>query len=254
MVAKPVITGRLRHLSDWPDPAGRLAYEDAYQQVLDELWPVPYESRLVTTGYGATHVLVSGDPEAPPLVAFHGAGLSAASWYTNVAALTEHHRIYAVEAVFDRGRGTQTGLVRTATDCAQWATEVLDGLQLDRTAVVGLSQGGWVAAAFATAQPDRGSRLALLAPVGALRWLTMPTLVARRQGGALRHRQGPRPRPPAPPGPDRRHRGRGRPLHRHVRTDRGRPAAGLLLDPSPAWDAGLTHDQAPRVPPAPPTY
>jgi pimeloyl-ACP methyl ester carboxylesterase len=174
MVAKPVITGRLRHLSDWPDPAGRLAYEDAYQQVLDELWPVPYESRLVTTGYGETHVLVSGDPEAPPLVAFHGAGLSATSWYTNVAALTEHHRIYAVDAVFDRGRGTQTGFVRTAADCAQWATEVLDGLQLDRTTVVGLSQGGWVAAAFATAQPDRGSRLALLAPVGALRRFKLP--------------------------------------------------------------------------------
>lgn len=174
MIVKSVITGRLRHLSGWPDPGGRVAYEAAYQQVLEELWPVPFESRLVATEHGSTHVLVSGDPQAPPLVAFHGAGLSATSWYPNVAALTEHHRLYAVDAVFDRGLGTQTAFVRTAEDCAQWAAEVLDGLQLNRTAVAGLSQGGWVAAALATAHPDRVSRLALLAPVGALRRFKLP--------------------------------------------------------------------------------
>lgn len=174
MILKSAITGRLRHLSGWPDPDGRVAYEAAYQQVLEELWPVPYESRLVPTEYGVTHVLVSGDPQAPPLVAFHGAGLSATSWYPNVGALTEHHRLYAIDAVFDRGLGTQTAFIRTAEDCAQWATEVLDGLQLNRTAVAGLSQGGWVAAALATAHPDRVSQLALLAPVGALRRFKLP--------------------------------------------------------------------------------
>jgi pimeloyl-ACP methyl ester carboxylesterase len=164
----------LQHLSGWPDPAGRDAYDAAYQQVLDRLWPVPYESHYIDTRAGLTHVLVSGDRDAPPLVAFHGAGLSATSWYPNAAALTTHHRLYAVDSVFDRGRSTQTGFVRTSQDCGQWALDVLDGLQLPPCAVAGLSQGGWVAASLVTSAPDLVTRLALLAPVGALRRFKAP--------------------------------------------------------------------------------
>lgn len=176
----PAHNPKLWHLSGWPDPAGQAAYEAAYQRVLDQLWPVPYESRFVGTRAGTTHVLVSGNPDAPPLVAFHGAGLSATSWYPNAVALTVHHRLFAVDAVFDRGRSTQTDFVRTSADCAQWALEVLDGLQLHRSAVAGLSQGGWVAASLAASQPDRVTRLALLAPVGALRRFKVPFWVLFR--------------------------------------------------------------------------
>jgi pimeloyl-ACP methyl ester carboxylesterase len=182
------LIGRLaawQHLSGWRDPAGRGAYDAAYQEILDRLWPVPYESHFIDTRAGRTHVLVSGAREAPPLVAFHGAGLSGTSWYPNAAALTAHHRLYAVDAVFDRGRGTQTGFVRTWRDCGQWALDILDGLGLQPCAVAGLSQGGWVAASLAAAAPDRVTRLALLAPVGALRRFKAPFWLLFRGGQDL---------------------------------------------------------------------
>jgi pimeloyl-ACP methyl ester carboxylesterase len=171
---RAAVADRFRHLSSWPDPEGHAAYLGAYQQVLDELWPVPWESRLVQTRFGTTHLLVCGPPDAPPLVAFHGAGLSATSWYPNAAALGRHFRLYAADLVFDRGRGTQTAFVRSSADCAAWAAGLLDALSLRRAAVAGLSQGGWVAASLAAEHPARVSRLALLAPAGTLQRFRAP--------------------------------------------------------------------------------
>jgi hypothetical protein len=49
-------------------------------------WPVPYESRMVDTAYGPTHVQISGPAGAPPLVLLHGAGGNSLMWLFNVEA------------------------------------------------------------------------------------------------------------------------------------------------------------------------
>ena len=150
--------------SGFTSESGRAAYEAAYRDAVNDLWPVPVESRFVDTSSGATHALVSGPAEAPPLVLLHGAGLSAVSWYPNAARLAASHRIYALDSIFDSGLGRQTGLIRGRRDVARWLAEVIDGLGLDRPAIAGLSQGGWIAASLALLAPALVSRVALLAP------------------------------------------------------------------------------------------
>jgi pimeloyl-ACP methyl ester carboxylesterase len=161
-------------VSGFTSQAGRAAFLAAYDRVLGELWPVTYESVEVPTRFGPTHAVVSGPPAAPPLLLLHGAGLSATSWYPNIATYAERFRTYALDTIFDSGRSRQTRLLRSRQDCAAWIGDVLDALALDQTAIVGLSQGGWAAACAARFLPDRVSRLGLLAPVGALARFRLP--------------------------------------------------------------------------------
>jgi pimeloyl-ACP methyl ester carboxylesterase len=161
-------------LSGFTSQAGRAAFLAAYDRVLAELWSVPYESVEVATRFGPTHAIVSGPPAAPPLLLLHGAGLSATSWYPNIATYADRFRVYALDTIFDSGRSRQTRLVRSRQDGAAWIGDVLDGLGIDQTAIVGLSQGGWVTACAARFLPDRVSRLGLLAPVGALAPFKLP--------------------------------------------------------------------------------
>src|SRR4029453_14655907 len=117
---------------------------------------------------------MTGPPAGPPLLLLHGAGLSATSWYPNIATYAEGFRVYALDTVFDAGPRRQPHLVRTRRDGAAWLGAVLDGLGLAQAAIAGLSQGGWAAACAARFLPDRVSRLGLLAPVGALAPFRLP--------------------------------------------------------------------------------
>jgi pimeloyl-ACP methyl ester carboxylesterase len=163
-----------RQLSGFTSHEGRAAFLAAYDRVLAELWPVPYESVELPTRFGPTHAIMTGPPAGPPLLLLHGAGLSATSWYPNIATYADQFRTYALDTIFDSGRSRQTHLVRSRQDCAAWLGDVLDGLGLDQAAIVGLSQGGWAAACAARFLPDRVTRLALLAPVGALARFRLP--------------------------------------------------------------------------------
>lgn len=80
-------------LSGFGSQEGRAAFLAAYDRVLGELWPMPYQSVEVPTRFGPTHAIVSGSPAAPPLLLLHGAGLSATSWYPNIAAYAEPFRV-----------------------------------------------------------------------------------------------------------------------------------------------------------------
>jgi len=67
-------------------------------------WPVPFETLFVPTRYGRTHVIVSGDPAAPPLVMTHPATIGGFVWSSIIAPLSEHRRVHALDTIGDFGR------------------------------------------------------------------------------------------------------------------------------------------------------
>ena len=151
-------------LAGWKSESGRTAYLAAYDDALS-LWPVPFESRFVDTRFGTTHVIVSGSVSSPPVLLLHAAtGFGATQWYPNAARISEHHRIYAVDFIGSGGKGAQTHPLLTREHCALWLRDVIGELGLDRPALVGSSQGGWLALNFALREPDSTGPLALLAP------------------------------------------------------------------------------------------
>ncbi|MCK7626590.1 alpha/beta fold hydrolase [Streptomyces sp. RS10V-4] len=136
-----------------------------YRKALAD-WPVPAEHVRVPTGEGETFVVVSGPPDAPPLVLLHGSGANATTWQGDIAAWSRHFRTYAVDLVGEPGHSAPSRPVLASEAPAQWLDEVLAGLGITRTALVGISLGGWCALDYALRRPERVTRLALLCPGG----------------------------------------------------------------------------------------
>lgn len=126
---------------------------------------VTYEStsRFVHTKQGRIHYHEAGD-EGPPVVLLHGSGPGASGWSnfsSNIAALAESFRVYAVDMP---GWGKSVTGTAQERDHAAAYVLLLDAWGIDRAAIVGNSMGGMTGIRVAVSHPDRVSHLI---PMGA---------------------------------------------------------------------------------------
>ena len=149
----------------------RARYMAAYEAVLAQ-WPVPYQERDIPTGLGSTHVIVSGPPDAPPLVLLPSFAGTAVVWRLNVEALSRQYRTYAVDVISQPGKSVANQRIRNRRQFAGWFTDLLDGLGVERTSLVGCSFGAFLALSQASLTPDRIDRVVLISPVGTFVGLT----------------------------------------------------------------------------------
>lgn len=146
-------------------PEGEREIIRRYRELLDR-WPVPAEHRRVPTSQGETFVVACGPADAPPVVLLHGSSTNAAMWLGDVADWAPHLRLYAVDMVGEPGLSAPSRPALASDAPSRWLGDVLDGLGLERAALVGASLGGWFALDFATRHPGRVERLALVCPGG----------------------------------------------------------------------------------------
>lgn len=151
--------------SIYKSPAGKREIMALYDAVLAR-WPVAYETFNLPTRHGDTFIIASGEWSAPPLVLLHGAASNAVSWLGDVVEYSQYFRVYAVDLPGEPGRSTENRPAWDGPGFAEWLEDVLDGLNIPKAALLGLSQGGWTALKFATSRPERVGRLVLLAPGG----------------------------------------------------------------------------------------
>jgi pimeloyl-ACP methyl ester carboxylesterase len=147
---------------------GRERYLAAYEAMFS-LWQAPHDAIEVKTSYGSTHINASGPDDGYPLVLLHAAGLSSTVWFANIAELSAHHRVYAVDVIGDAGKSVADRLMQKRTDYARWLKEVFDGLNIDRGNLLGHSYGGWLTLNMALAYPERLRKIVLLAPAASFR-------------------------------------------------------------------------------------
>lgn len=141
----------------------------------------------------------------PPLVLFHGIGLSRRAWDPVVPALAEHFDVLAIDLPgFGESEPMPPQVEPTPAALAASVADLLDDLGIGAPHIVGNSLGGWVALEFAHIRPT--ASLTLLSPAGlwrgdtplycraslrASRWLTQHAtsllcwLVKRRLGRTL---------------------------------------------------------------------
>jgi len=129
-------------------------------------WPGAHEPLFVPTRQGETFVMACGAQGAPPLVLLHGSMSVAAAWMGDAAAWSERFRIYAVDLIGEPGLSAPSRPPLDGDAYAAWLDDVMDGLDLERAAFVGMSLGGWLALDYAMRRPGRVERLALLCPAG----------------------------------------------------------------------------------------
>jgi pimeloyl-ACP methyl ester carboxylesterase len=143
----------------------RARYMAAYDAVLRK-WPVAYEELYVPTGLGVTHVIVSGPVTAPPLLLLSCMQGTATVWRPNVEGLSRHFRLYAVDVIGQAGKSVAIRKIKNRRDYAGWLGDLLDGLGVARTSVVGNSYGGFLAVSLALLAPARVDRVVLISPAG----------------------------------------------------------------------------------------
>jgi pimeloyl-ACP methyl ester carboxylesterase len=147
------------------DDAAKARYMAAYDAVLAK-WPAPYESLMVPTDLGPTHVIASGSVDAPPLILLHAAMATGVVWRPNVEALGRRFRVYAVDVIGQGGRSVATRKVRDRQDFADWMNALFDGLGIEKASIVGNSYGGWLAFNQASLAPGRVDRIIAISPPG----------------------------------------------------------------------------------------
>lgn len=151
--------------SAFKTPEGEAAYLAAYDAAI-KLWPVPHKEIEIPSRFGTTHVVISGPKDAPPLVLLHGYMANLTMWSPNVADFSVDYRVYAIDTMGQPGRSIPDPdePIRDAADFVAWLSETLNGLNLDRIFLVGMSFGGWLALNFCIAAPERVRKLVLLSP------------------------------------------------------------------------------------------
>lgn len=128
--------------------------------------PVAVEDRRVETSFGATHALVAGPPDAPPLVVIHGALASSAHVLPELGTLTTTRRVYALDVIGQSVMSADRRIDLDDDDYGRWAVEAAMALGLDRYDLLGVSWGGFVALRAARVAPQRLKHLVLVVPAG----------------------------------------------------------------------------------------
>jgi pimeloyl-ACP methyl ester carboxylesterase len=155
---------------------GEAAIRALYDAALERLGLV-HENRTVRTHFGDTHVLAIGPADAPPVVVLPGGnflGPTCLGWFAPLAA---EHRLYAPDIIGQPGRSAPTRPSPRGDGHARWLEAVLDGLGLERAALVGISYGAGIALRLAGHAPERISRAALVSPAGLVGGPLAPMLI-----------------------------------------------------------------------------
>ncbi len=144
---------------------GRSAVLSYYEDLIKRLGAA-HERIAVKTRYGDTSLIAAGDPANPALILLHGSSMNAAMWIGDIPQYAEHFRVYAPDIPGEPGYSDEGQLPLDTGDYAEWLLGVMDALGVKRAALVGASLGGFLAVKFASAHPERVTKLALLAPAG----------------------------------------------------------------------------------------
>lgn len=135
-------------------------YENSLSLIL-----CPIVEKYISTSFGNSHVVCSGDVTNPPLVLLHAASCGSPIWYKNIPFWSKYYRVYAIDLIGESSKSILTKKLKSAHDNAKWLNETLIGLKLNKFILCGLSIGGWNAANYAIFYPQNVLKLILLSPV-----------------------------------------------------------------------------------------
>jgi pimeloyl-ACP methyl ester carboxylesterase len=138
-------------------------------KLYDENWAalnLELEHYEIATRYGQTHVVATGPRDGQPVVVFHGGNMISPISFAWITTLTKKYRIYAPDTVGHPGYSAETRLDPGSFQYGEWASDVLDGLQLDQPVVMGGSYGAGILLNLAAYAPQKIGKGILVVPSG----------------------------------------------------------------------------------------
>jgi 2-hydroxy-6-oxonona-2,4-dienedioate hydrolase len=101
----------------------------------------------------------------PTVILLHGLGGNAQNWLPNFAALSAKFHVIALDQI-GFGRSDKPLINYRVGTYVDFLDEFLKQLKIERASLVGESMGGWTAAAFTIAHPEKVDRLILADAAG----------------------------------------------------------------------------------------
>jgi pimeloyl-ACP methyl ester carboxylesterase len=147
----------------FPTKTGKLLYLRSYNNAL-RLWKVKFTEEDVKTSYGLAHVIISGPKNGRPVVLFHGTDASSTMWFPNIQALSQKHRVYAIDYPMETGKSVAIVKEMDPKDMIIFYNEIFTHYDLKSISIVAASRGGWVATLLALEPVNRVGKLVLLSP------------------------------------------------------------------------------------------
>jgi len=143
--------------------SGRDFMLDWYQKFKKAL-SFPVREEIVKTKFGETDILHTGPEDGIPVLLLHGAMAGAPYALGELHDIPERWRMIAVNIMGQSPVAEQVRLDFKSPEYADWLTEILDYLGLDKVVVAGVSWGGSVALRFAKHCPERVQGMVLMVP------------------------------------------------------------------------------------------
>ena len=118
----------------------------------------------VATVYGAKiHYLEAGS--GPAVILLHGLGGSSANWASNIGPLSQKYRVIVPDQI-GFGRSDKPMINYRVATLVDFLNGLYKELKIERASLVGNSLGGFTAAAFALAYPQKVDRIVLVDAAG----------------------------------------------------------------------------------------
>ncbi len=138
---------------------------DRERLVLSDETRAGLPGNFVALSDGVTHYTLQGPEDGQVVVLIHGFSVASYTWERNVPALTEAgFRVLAYD-LYGRGYSDRPAGPYDMDLFVRQLDELLDALDLRQPVdLVGISMGGYVAAAYDNRHPGRVRRMVLLAP------------------------------------------------------------------------------------------
>jgi len=151
--------------SIYKSPEGEKSILEFYEKKLND-WPVQKELISITTRFGNTFAIASGDIKDPPLILLHGSSTNSLMWMGDVKEYSKDFRVYALDIIGEPGKSAPSRPEFNTHAYSEWLKDIFDFLKIKKASFVSISLGGWIALNFSIANPEKVEKLVLLCPSG----------------------------------------------------------------------------------------
>ena len=105
---------------------------------------IEYEIRIVHTSFGKTNIIITGDPENPPIIIVHGSNGCAPIALETYANLHKKYRVFAVDVLAQPNKSAETRLSMKDDSYGRWMNQIITSLDKSSVTLAGFSFGGLI--------------------------------------------------------------------------------------------------------------
>ena len=152
-------------MSIYKSEKGKSEILNLYDNQLNRLG-ILYKDKWISTSFGQTHLVETGNFDGIPLLVFHGGNATTAYNLFTCDFLFKDFHIYAVDSIGHPGKSAEVSLSHINYDYGKWVSDVIDCLGFSKIACFGSSFGAGIIAKAMCVVPEKIDIAVLYVPSG----------------------------------------------------------------------------------------